>query len=212
MRTITMPPQSKPGHRPDDPLKRGLAKVDSMIAAGRLVYPVASQNLQHWLDGRGRDRVLPATSFATQTFFIDHLVRKHRPKFVAGAERRLAGKEVEPGRPFEMEWTDSVVAPALSDFYFALGGFTVHSRVKAQVAVDAARATLRFLTWQGEISDDYDWDAGKSTLIPGIGRVTDDEMLAMERAGYGMAYKIKSAWATIADSNVTAEVAIALGR
>lgn len=105
-----------------------------------------------------------------------------------------------------MEWTDSVNAPLNSDLWFALGGFTVHSRVRGTVIADPVRGNiLRFDRWQVDCSDVYDWDAGKSTWIPGIGRVTDEEMLALERAGHGRSFRVTSEVFQIRDRSIVEE-------
>ena len=199
-------PQNLPARQ--SALASGLEKVERMIEWGRLRFPIASEHLRHWRDGKGKERKLPASAFQSQDYVLEHLARSHRPRFVGGAERRLREKMIEAGRVFEMEWTDSMVAPYFTDLYFALGGFTVHSRVRAEVVGEPGAYRLRLHEWEVQIRDDYDWDPGKTTLIPGIGRVTDDEMLAMERAGHGMAFKVVSDWVTIADDDVTGEATI----
>jgi hypothetical protein len=176
-----------------------------MIEWGHLRYPTASDNLRHWRDGGGRERLLPTATFASESFFLDHLRDRHRPRFIAGAERRFKGGAVGVGSEFDMTWEDSVYAPPLSDLYFALGGFTVQSAVTAVVQTVNNLPVLQFRSWKSRVLDEYDWDPGKSTLIPGIGRITDDEMLALERAGYGMAYRIRSEWVPIADSSITGD-------
>lgn len=187
-------------------LQQGLEKVDKMIAWGRrLGYTQASINLENWRDARG-DRVMPASSFQSEPFLLKHLRLRHRPRFIAGAQRRIAQHTLSIGTTVEMEWTDSVNAPVGSDLWFALGGFTVHSQVRVALVAAARRGRiLRFLSWRTDISDVYDWDPGKSTQIPGIGRVTDDEMLALEKAGYGKCFKITSEKAIITDPAVTGD-------
>ena len=49
-----------------------------------------------------------------------------------------------------------------------------------------------------------------AALVPGMGVVTDDEMLALQRAGYGRNYRITSEWATITDKEATAPETIPL--
>jgi hypothetical protein len=74
----------------------------------------------------------------------------------------------------------------------------------------AQAVVVRFVSWKVEIQDEYDWDPGKSTFVPGMGVVTDDEMLALQRAGYGRNYRITSEWATITDKEATAPETIQL--
>jgi hypothetical protein len=189
-------PLKKPAKQstPDDEaLKRGLEKVNKMITWGRrLGYTQASANLENWRDAKG-DRQMPASAFQSEKFFLEHLEDAHRSRFIAGAERRIRDGTVKPGQTFDMEWTDSVNAPLNSDLWFALGGFTVISKVKARVDANPdGTLTLKFLEWKTSIKDVYDWDPGKSALVPGVGRITDDEMLALEKAGYGKKFNVTS--------------------
>ena len=184
-------------------LQEGLDKVDKMITWGRRAgYTEAATNLQNWRDAKG-DRVMPASSFESEKFLLEHLKKKHRPKFIEGAKKRIASKALSPDRAVEMDWTDSVYAPMNTDLFFALGGFTVHSHVKVELEESAKGKVLHFVLWETDISDEYNWDPGKSTPIPGIGRVTDDEMKALEKAGHGKAFKITSKKAKIVDKGVT---------
>lgn len=200
-----------PGPQAADPLHDGLEKVDRMIAAGRrLGYTVAADNLRNWRD-RGGNRQLPASAFQSESFLLEHLQTRHRPRFVDGARRRVYSGELAVGRDALMEWTDSVNAPYMTDLFFALGGFTVHSRVTVGVTPlgdSPNRFTLRFKTWDVDIRDTYDWDPGKSTLIPGVGRVTDAEMLALERAGYGRSFEVTSDVARVTDRDITRDATI----
>jgi hypothetical protein len=194
------------------PLQSGLEQVDEMIAWGRFKYPLAAENLKHWRDGTGKDKVIPARAFQSEPFFLDHLRTHHRPRFIQGARQRIAAKVLIPGRPVEMEWTDSVNAPYFTDLFYALGGFTVHSKVEVESMPQstAQAVVLRFVSWKVEIKDEYDWDPGKSTFIPGFGVVTDDQMLALQHAGYGRNYRITSEWATITDKEATGPETIQL--
>ncbi|MFO0907103.1 MAG: hypothetical protein U0794_01840 [Isosphaeraceae bacterium] len=189
----------------DQALESGLAKVDRMIAWGRAGYPLAAANLQHWRGGSGATRTLKPDQFSSERFLIEHLASRHREKFIAGAQRRLSKGELSPTRPASMEWTDSVNAPYLTDLFFAMGGFTVHSAVNVEVVLEDHRYRIRFVRWVTDISDQYDWDPGKATLIPGVGRITDEEMLALERAGYGKTFAIVSEPAVITHPSVVAD-------
>lgn len=187
-------------------LASGLAKVDKMINGGRkLGYTEAAINLENWRDAKG-DRIMPAASFQNESFLLKHLKNNHRPQFIKGAKKRLASKALLPGGTTEMQWEDSVNGPPLSDLWFALGGFTVRSRVMVQVlSPSSGPLILRFQYWRFDISDVYDWDAGKSTYIPGVGNVTDDEMLALENAGHGKVFNITSEVATVVDREITGD-------
>jgi len=193
-------------------LRSGLEKIDRIITVSRLRFPTASENLRHWRDGGGRDRILPASVFQTERFLLDHLRDSHRPKLLSGAKRRLISGELAPGHSgVDVECTDSVNPPSFTEVFFALGEFTVHSRVRAAVVSANGQLVLRIDHWGAEISDEYDWDPGTWALIPGIGRVTHEEMLALHKAGYGRRYLVRSEWATITDPEVTAPATLPAG-
>jgi hypothetical protein len=133
----------------------------------------------------------------------------HRAKFIEGAKRRLASGQLAPGKPAAMDWTDSVYAPYLTDLFYALGGFTTHSHVSVSVAAcGQGKCIFTFDSWDLNVSDRYNWDPGKATLIPGVGSVTDDEMLALEQAGYGKPFDVVSEVVRITDREVTASTSI----
>jgi hypothetical protein len=194
------------------PLQSGLDKVNEMIEWGRFTYPLASANLRHWRDGKGTDQIVRARAFRSEAFFLDHLRTQHRPRFIEGARQRIGSKVLIPGRPVDIEWTDSVNSPYFSDLFYALGGFTVHSKVEVESMPQstAQSGVLRFVSWKVEIKDVYDWDQGKLTIIPGIGVVTDDEMRALEHAGYGRSFRVRSEWATITNPDITGPETIQL--
>ncbi len=193
-------------------LQSGLEKIDRLISASRLRFPMASENLQLWRDGGGRDLVLSTSLFQTERFLLDHLRDSHRPRLISGTKRRLISGEVAPGQGgVEVTHTDSVKAPAFTNLFFALGEFTVHSRVELAVVRGSGQLVLRLDHWRVEITDEYDWDPGVWALIPGIGRVTHAERLALQMAGHGRRYLLRSGWATITDPEVTAPATLPAG-
>jgi hypothetical protein len=193
-------------------LRSGLEKVDRLIGATRLHFPTASKTLQNWRDGGGRDLILPASLFQNARFLLDHVRDSHRPKFVSGTKRRLISGEVAPGQSgVEVTHTDSIKAPYFTDLFFALGQFTVRSRVQTAVDRGTGQLVVRPDHWRIEINDDYDWDPARWALMPGIGRVTFDELLALHKAGYGRRYFVRSETVTVTDPEVTAPAMLPAG-
>ncbi len=193
-------------------LRSALGKIDRIMSAIRLRFPTASEDLRHWRDGGGRDRILSTGVFQSNLFLLDHLRDSHRPKLVNGTKRRLISGELVPDRGgVETECTDLVKAPQFTDLFFALGEFTVHSRVEATVTRSDGQLVLRLDNWRVEISADYDWDPGTWALVPGIGRVTFEDMLALQMAGHARRYHIRSESATITDPEVTAPTTLPAG-
>ena len=205
-------PNGMNGPTRSEALQNALAKIDRIITATRLRFPTASENLRHWRDGGGRDRILPSTAFPTERFLLDHLRDRHRSKLIGATKRRLISGELRPGQSgARVEYTDSVNPPSFTELFFALGEFTVHSKVRAAVVSAGGHIVIRFDPWGVEILDEYDWDPGTWALIPGIGRVTDEEMLALQKSGYGRRYLVRSEWTTITDPEVTAPVTLPAG-
>jgi hypothetical protein len=172
-------------------------KVLQLIEAGkRAGFQQAVANLQHYLNGKGQRRIMPASVFQSQPFLIQHLVQKHYPQFRAGLVRRVKSKELRPGMTIPLTWKDSIVAPYNTDLFFALGGFSVLSEVQVYafaVAGDPAKGLIcRFQKWIVTYSDNYNWDTGKATAIPGFGVVKDEDIRKLERAGMAKSFLIVS--------------------
>ena len=192
-------------------LQQSLDKVDAMIAKGRnmgLVY--APDNLQHWRNGSGKLKTMPAIAFSNQSFLNAWLKANVRPRFLEGTENRLKAGAVKKLDPINMHFESAKdLYPAFgTDLFFAIGGFTIHSEVVVQ-GEDAGGATIfQFKSWKCFIKDEYNWDPGKATYIPGFGAVTDDELRALEKAGYGKSYLITSEPWEVTDSGTLQEFSI----
>ena len=102
-------------------------------------------------------------------------------------------------------------AGALTELYFALGGFTLRSKVDISVVKkDAKTFEVTFDSWQAQAYDNYNWDHGKSVYIPGWGRIDDKDALRVEAAGKAKSFEIESGWWRVTQPGVlnTAEVRI----
>jgi hypothetical protein len=194
-------------------LREILAKVDQMIAAGRrLGYPLAAENLQHWRDGSGKLRIIPASVFSGEAFITVWLKKMVWPKFVEGTTKRLKNGSLRKNGRVEMYYESArgLYPPYGTDLYFALGGFTIRSDVVVRwVDAGDGGAIFEFVSWKCQAKDEYDWDAGKATLIPGMGRIRDDDLLALEKAGYGKAFSIESEVWEVTDPVVLQAFAVA---
>jgi hypothetical protein len=149
---------------------------------------------------------MPASAFDKQEFITSWLKKKVWPEFVKGTEKRLKSGQLVPGGKASMHWIDSLYAPQLTDLYFALGGFTIRSDVVVRAVVvppaDGGGTIFEFERWVCQAFDKYNWDLLKSTYIPGIGRVEDEELRVLEAHGYGKMFDIKSDPWTVTDPRV----------
>lgn len=54
---------------------------------------------------------------------------------------------------------------------------------------------VEFLSWTAQVFDDYNWDHGKSVVVPGFGKINDEDAIRVERAGLARSFLIESdAW------------------
>lgn len=195
----------------DAKVRQSLAKVDAMIAKGKSMGLVhAPANLEHWRNGSGKLRTMPASAFSSQKFINDWLKVEVLPKFRDGVERRVRSGTLKKGGRVDMYWESAkgLYSPPASDLFFALGGFTVRSEVIVEWVDLEGGALFEFRSWVCQAKDLYDWDAGKATWIPGFGSVTDDELRELEQAGYGKAFPVVSEKWNVTDPSVLQAFAI----
>ena len=194
-------------------VRETLAKVDKMIETGRqLGFHQAADNLQHWRDGSAKLRTMPASAFSGQEFITAWLKKTVWPKFVQGTEKRLKNGSLKKNGRVDMYYESArgLYAPYGTDLFFALGGFTIRSDVVVRWAdVGDGGAIFEFASWKCHAKDEYNWDAGKATMIPGMGRIKDDDLLELEKAGYGKAFPIESEVWDLTDPEVLQAFAVA---
>lgn len=194
-------------------VQKSLAKVDALIAEGRRMgLSYAPDNLQHWRNGSGSLKKMPAAAFSGQKFINDWLKANILPKFFNGTENRLKSGSIKKLDRFEMNYESArdLYAPFGTDLFFALGGFTIRSDVVVQGEdIGGGGGTVfNFQKWVCKVTDVYNWDPGKSTWIPGFGDVSDEELLALERAGYGKSFPIESEPWVVTDKSVLQSFAV----
>lgn len=186
-----------------------VAEYKKMIRTGKLIAPFAAENLEHWLGNTGKTRAVSAKPFQNDSAVINHLAKKHRAIFLSQHDPKkglVPRIKNSPGEArYSMSWEDSTYAAALSELYFALGGFTVRSNVEVQVKPDKSdpkiyRAT--FLSWKSQAFDNYNWDHGKSVYVPGWGKIDDKDALRVEKAGKAKPYLIESQWWVVNNASV----------
>jgi hypothetical protein len=144
---------------PAEELANRRKQIQEAINQGKADYPIASDNIQHWLDNSGTDKILPLASvnFASEDSGVpQHLNDVHRLRIakedkdgnIQGITRRLNPGDTEslypPGTERTLKWIDSMRAKAFKstlggivrspqlelDLAVALGGFTVYSEVR----------------------------------------------------------------------------------
>ena len=71
------------------------------------------------------------------------------------------------------------------DWFYAVGSFHYNTQAKIEVKPPATPGDQPevTVTYRTQVRDRYNWDTGKSTEVPGVGTVTDDDMQRLHRTG-----------------------------
>ncbi len=194
---VTEVPQTEQPMDREVRIHHTLEKVRQLITGARGAgFRHAANNLEHYLKGKGRRLIMPSSAFMGEKFLIDHLRNVHLSEFAAGAERRLKSGDLVIGGSVHMSsGPDPVITPRESKLYFALGGFSVKSKVlvsATEIQGDQHSALIRFKRWTVKCSDYYDWHPGMMTDVPFFGTIEDEEMAELERTGIAKSYPIES--------------------
>jgi hypothetical protein len=167
-------------------VERVKAKVEQLINAGRKVgYKFAADNLDHWLNGNGKELEMPSAAFTSDPSIIDFLRDVHLPRLTLGAQERAMTGILKPGSSVPMTWQSLFIAPTSSQLFYALGGFQVKSSVVVTASAipdDASSLLIRVNSWSVTCSDWYNFDAGKKAFIQLFGDIEDAELDQLRRA------------------------------
>lgn len=167
-----------------------------MVALSRaLGCEVAADNLEHFLDGSGSDRMLDSDWL--RSFLAVNLAEQvNERRFEQGFSDLLEAGALESskGRVFTNSyWDRTFTAWPGTELYYASGTSTLNS-----VGCFTLERVGSLITVQGDVShnwwDPYDWHWGMQALIPFFGAVRDDDALALESAGRGRSFLMWSEW------------------
>lgn len=168
--------------------------VRRMIAEARKKGAnVAADNLEHWLNGSGADRILDWNWLRSYSVVQD-AEKANRDRFADSLRREAENLKPGETKVFCDYWDRKATAPMLTDLYYASGTFTITSygcftlsrgsdcKVRITGSVD-------HLFW-----DPYDWHPGLAAWVPGFGVIEDADLARLEAAGYGKEFVMKSLW------------------
>ena len=192
-----------------------VAEYEKMVSTGKVLAPFAAENLEHWLGNTGTKRIVMPAPFQNDSKVNDHLKNVQRNIFLSTTDKTkglFPRIKRSPGAAtYAMTWEDSTYAKALSELFFALGGFTLRSKVSVQVTPMPAGSNnyqVKFLSWEAQAFDNYNWDHGKSVHIPGWGKIDDKEALRVERAGRAKSFLIESHWWRVTNPQINGPTTI----
>jgi hypothetical protein len=184
---------------------RSLADIErdyrAMIKSARdKGYNVAADNLQHWLDASGTDRVLDVTWLRGNSAVtggehvnqgrFERQLKEHAGRLVDGASET-----------FSDHWDRALTASVVTELYYASGTSELSS-TGSFTLVRSGRTVTITGTVRQHWHDPYNWNAGQGAYIPGFGAVSDDDALALKAAGKGADYNLLSDWQQTASGTV----------
>ncbi len=159
--------------------------------------PQAAENLLHFLNGSGSEKVMPVAIFKNHNDTKEKLLNEHRAKFIEGASKRLKDGRLKVGGSAEMVWTGTANAFHFTtdDLGIAVGGYTLCSKVRVSArSKGKGSVEIVFDSWTVQAFDCYNWDPGKG--IGGLfGGVNDKDLCCLQNAGKGKHFRIRTdAW------------------
>lgn len=183
------------------PAKEDIDKLHANAIKGaneyKSKYPNAADNLLHFLNGSGKEKVMNVDLFRNHPATLQKQ-GEHMAVFKEGARKRFVSGQLKIGGPaVEMVWTDTANAFSsdFNDLGLAVGGYTLCSKVSAK-ALDPKEVGgskdylwLRFDPWSIQAFDCYNWDPGKGIGLP---FATDNDLCCLENAGRAKHYRIRT--------------------
>jgi hypothetical protein len=178
----------------DAKTKALLAKYRAIIADGRKAGKrVAADNLQHWLDGSGKDRKLSSKwlrGFASVTGAEKRNQRRFEKETLVPLALKLGRSYSTVKQDY---WDAKLTASVFGELYYASGTSTLTSRGKFALARHGDWVQIVGIV-EHHWWDPYDWHANLAAFVPGHGSVSDADALALEKAGYGKPFGMYSFW------------------
>jgi hypothetical protein len=180
-------------------------------------YPQAADNFAYWLSGKGGTKYL-RPEWLRSWMKVKDAEEVNRGRFVEGTfPKRVAQfenqKALIPGAILETAdyWDRPIRAenPRQAGLYYASGISTLTSHGELRLKVEEAKDGGRALQVTGRVDhgwwDIYHWTGGKTFFLPGIGRVSDEQMEKLKDAG-AKDYRMESWWSQSVEATLYLDV------
>ncbi|MEU6233241.1 hypothetical protein [Kitasatospora sp. NPDC047058] len=192
---------------PPDPYDRGAGaynseeptdrdrKLANTLGAGMIGLPFqsgdvnASATMAHYLSGTGEPLGLDVEDMLKDIPDFQDSVNTTLDGNLPGWQAEALAEYRRTGKPVTLVqqtgWQPMSATPESSkDWFYAVGSFHYNTQAKIEVKPTSPGAPPEVtVTYQTHVRDRYNWDHGKSTEVPGIGIVTDDDMQRLHRTG-----------------------------
>jgi hypothetical protein len=153
---------------------------------------VAADNLEYWLVGEGNPKTL-SVNWLRSFDSVKSAETENKDRFENDIKQRAVKMPDGKSEVFGTRWDRVVHASPTTELFYAsgisqitsYGRFTL-SRIEKTIHVEGKVKHQ----WR----DPYNWNAGQSAYLPGIGNIPDDDALALQKAGIGHDYLLMSDW------------------
>lgn len=189
------PAASDAGTAVDPKLDAIEARYRSIIGAGRgLGWTVAADNLQFWLDNRNSSVVRPIDITWLRSYHAVTSAESTNEDRFEGSLKKQAVKLADGATTTFSDHWDRALTPAITtELYYASGTSEVSSKGTFTLSRNGRTVTITG-TVHHRWHDRYDWNSGQGVYLPGYGGVSDDDALALRRAGRGADYDMLTEW------------------
>ena len=165
----------------------------SMITAAReRGYPVAADNLEHFLAGSGSKRILEV-DWLRGFSEVTNAEKTNQGRFESSLENLADGMAHGERKTLNDYWDAMLTASVFTELYYASGTSTITStgsfsleRIEDIVNISG--------TVEHKWHDPYDWHAGLGAFIPGHGNVSDEDGLLMQSCRGARPFEMEALW------------------
>lgn len=163
-----------------------------ITAARQRGYYVAADNLEYWLNGAGGVRRIDVGWLRSNSAVTD-AERHNQRQFEKQLKARAGRMPDNATETLTDHWDRAFTARVTSELYYASGTSELSSRATFTLSRMGRTVTVRGSV-QHYWHDPYNWNPGQAAYIPGFGLISDNDALALRRAGIGRDYELVSDW------------------
>ena len=169
------------------------ATYNAMIRDARSQgYPVAADNLQHFLTGNGSTRTL-GVSWLRGFDAVTSAEQTNQNRFQNSLHDIAENMADGATRNFSDHWDKRLTGSVFTELYYASGTSTITSTGAFTLTRNGDTVTI-----SGSVNhrwwDPYDWHANLSAFIPGHGSISDADALLLQRYRQAMPFLMESNW------------------
>lgn len=187
------PPSAPVGKRTGRPIADLEKEFRDLIASARGAgYPVAADNLEHFLVGGGATKSVPL-GWLRSYGVVSSAENTNHERFESQLDDK--GKNLADGATDTLSdfWDAKISAWPFTELFYASG----QSQLKSTGTFTLSRSG-KIVTITGTVDqrwfDPYNWNPGSSAWIPGHGPVSDDVGLDLKDAGVGHDYMLENTY------------------